>query len=906
MIVLRLEVSGFRCWRERVAVEFDPERINILHGPNGSGKSTLLWALARALLDTHRAGGKAVEELRPWGTGLAPKIAVEFEHSGKRYRLEKGFLENRGARLEEYRDGRFLPLAEFEKAEDTVRGMLLAERAPRGLATPEAWGLARALWCPQDYLAVKELDERVLGAVRQILGQTGLDPYASRLKQLIEEAYEKYWTPRSGEPKSGKNAPEWVQLEKTLAERKESLDEARRRLDEFHTAQDRARQLDAARAAAAQRRDHARHRVEELEAKLAAWRQAAAETKALEAQWRARQQEAVTLTDRVEQLTKARHSLSTIDARIFQIDAELPEKLAGRAQLEAAVTSLRRQLGWLQEDEEKLASRESLLAEAESYVRCRGEAEELERLIGRAAQLSARLDEAQDALRSLVAPDDRTLAQIEKLITEQAQLETRLEGALLHVELAPRQARRVEVIRGDAPGVLELAPGQSARISGSPVIELELEGFGRLVISGPAEGVAELRAKLKESGERLANLTAPYGTADLEELRRRRELRLHLEAQLSHTRQEFASLLGGRPLEALKERLSRIRDEIGRLEAVHPEWPGAPPALDELRAALASDRAALQDRRRSLDAELAARQLALTAAGQECARLAAERDALAGQRRNLQAQIGDFESDGLTDAERAQRAREAAVEATGFKERYERQMQALQALGPDPEPELHRARRDLEAAEKACESADRDYHHHLGVLANLAAQAPYETVTRLEEEIETLRARMETDLARAKALRRLRDEIAACEAEAGSALIQPVAERASKLLARIAGDRLRSIELGEKLGPQSVLPRDAGVEAPLDALSAGEREQVHFAVRLALAELLTKDAGERHLVALDDVLVVTDEDRLRRVLELLEELRPYAQLVILTCHPDRYRSLPAAHFIDAAALSSSR
>jgi DNA repair exonuclease SbcCD ATPase subunit len=905
MIVLRLEVSGFRCWRERVAVEFDPGRINILHGPNGSGKSTLLWALARALLDTHRAGGKAVEELRPWGTGLAPKIAVEFEHSGQRYRLEKGFLENRGARLEECRDERFLPVAEYEKAEDIVLAMLLADRAPKGLATPEVWGLARALWCPQDYLAVEELDERVLGAVRQVLGQTGLDPYASRLKQRVEEACDEYWTP-AGKPRRGKNAPEWVQLEETLAERRGALEQERRRLDEFHTAQDTARQLEAARAAAAQRRDHARRRVEELEAKLTAWRQAAAETKALEAQWRARQQEAVTLNDRVEQLNKARHSLSTIDARILQIDAELPERLAGRAQLEAAVASLRRQLGSLQEDEERLASRESLLAEAESYVRCRGEAEELERLVGRAAQLSARLDEAQDALRSLVAPDDRTLAQIEKLVTERAQLETRLEGALLHVELAPHQARRVEVIRGDAPGVLELAAGQTARITGSPVIELELEGFGRLVVSGPAEGVAELRAKLKESGERLANLTAPYGTGDLEELRRRRERGFHLEAQISHTRQEFAGLLGGRSLEALQERLSRIREEIGRLEEAHPEWSGAPPALDELRAALSSDRAALQDRRRSLDAELAARQHGLTAAGQECARLAAERDALSGQRRDIEVQIRDLESDGLTDAERARRAREAAVEATGFKERYERQMQALQALAPDPEPELDRARRDLEAAEKASEAADRDYHHHLGLLANLAAQAPYETVARLEEEIETLRARMETDRARAEALRRLRDEIAACEAEAGSALIQPVAERASKLLARIAGGRLRSIQLGEKLGPQSVLPRDAGAEAPLDALSAGEREQVHVAVRLALAGLLTKDAGERHLVALDDVLVVTDEDRLRRVLELLEELRPHAQLVILTCHPERYRSLPAAHFIDAAALSSSR
>ena len=143
MILHRLEIAGFRCFSSKVALVLDPERITILHGKNGSGKSSLLWALIRGLLDSHRAGGKSVEALRPWGTDLGSAIVVEFEDQGKRYRLEKNFLENRCARLAEVQGAKLKPLAQNEKAEERVREILLSETPTVGLTKPEKWGLAR-------------------------------------------------------------------------------------------------------------------------------------------------------------------------------------------------------------------------------------------------------------------------------------------------------------------------------------------------------------------------------------------------------------------------------------------------------------------------------------------------------------------------------------------------------------------------------------------------------------------------------------------------------------------------------------------------------------------------------------------------------------------------------------------
>jgi uncharacterized protein YhaN len=67
-------------------------------------------------------------------------------------------------------------------------------------------------------------------------------------------------------------------------------------------------------------------------------------------------------------------------------------------------------------------------------------------------------------------------------------------------------------------------------------------------------------------------------------------------------------------------------------------------------------------------------------------------------------------------------------------------------------------------------------------------------------------------------------------------------------------------------------------------------------VHITLGQVLAKN--ERQLVVFDDVLNATDTGRLARVLALLEESADHLQIVILTCHPERYRALEEAKFFD--------
>jgi len=61
-----------------------------------------------------------------------------------------------------------------------------------------------------------------------------------------------------------------------------------------------------------------------------------------------------------------------------------------------------------------------------------------------------------------------------------------------------------------------------------------------------------------------------------------------------------------------------------------------------------------------------------------------------------------------------------------------------------------------------------------------------------------------------------------------------------------------------------------------------------------VAVALELAAEEPQVLVLDDVLVSTDSARQERVLDLLTAAAEKLQVVILTCHPERYRGIGQA------------
>ena len=500
------------------------------------------------------------------------------------------------------------------------------------------------------------------------------------------------------------------------------------------------------------------------------------------------------------------------------------------------------------------------------------------------------------------APDQKALIELEQLYTRRLQFQTQLDSALLHVELRPDRGRRVEVIHGEPSGSRQLRAGDSLRVSGSPTVDLELEGFGQLTVTGPSQSATELKEELGKVTRLIDDFGSRFGTSDVAELRQRRQEASDLVLQAANEERTIHGLLGGRTLASMRSDAARLEQAVDTAEASHPDWIGAPPDLEQLKAQLVEARRAFEEHRSGVTAEWKNRQMELGKIQKRRVELEAEQEHLRKQSGEDQGQLFNLRSDGLSDLERSERLSQLSVEVLGLEAKHMQEFASLQNLGPDPRPSLEHAQREWAVADGAFEKSDRALHEHRGTLKKMLERAPYEQYAKIEEEIRELRAEVDRDRLRADALKLLRDTINECEEEATAGVAGSVADRASKLLHRIAGKRIGAISLTDDLAPSGIGPADADECVDLEILSGGEREQVHLAVRLALAELLTKDAGQKRLVVLDDVVTATDDERLGRVLAILEEMRSHAQFVILTCHPERYKTLKSANFIDMASL----
>jgi uncharacterized protein YhaN len=196
----------------------------------------------------------------------------------------------------------------------------------------------------------------------------------------------------------------------------------------------------------------------------------------------------------------------------------------------------------------------------------------------------------------------------------------------------------------------------------------------------------------------------------------------------------------------------------------------------------------------------------------------------------------------------------------------------------------------ISALELEIQNAREAYKQDEAAVSAILRQGPYSSLAIAEERVRQLEADEAAENTRLQAIQRLRAVVDAAKTKVLAGISEPVEERAAALLERIVGRPFAGIRLGDSMELKSVHPEGCSGGAPLDQMSSGEREQIYFATRLALADVLGNQ--ERQVVVLDDPLVDTDADRLSRALELIHERSERLQFVILSCHPERYLSLP--------------
>ena len=181
------------------------------------------------------------------------------------------------------------------------------------------------------------------------------------------------------------------------------------------------------------------------------------------------------------------------------------------------------------------------------------------------------------------------------------------------------------------------------------------------------------------------------------------------------------------------------------------------------------------------------------------------------------------------------------------------------------------------------------------VLRTAGDDGRHERVQELEAELIDAEVALARVAREAQAARRLYEILNAEYKAARERLTAPVIERIRPYLADLFPGS--EVWLDDELTLRGL--RSAQTEEHFEALSGGAREQLSLLVRIGLAEVL--GAAESWPLVLDDVLVNTDAERIRRMQRALFNAARQMQILLFTCHgplfdalgPDTFVELPA-------------
>jgi len=899
VIVRSIKVEAWRCFIEGVEVGPFDEGLNVIHAPNGGGKSTLFEALLRSLLDSHRVTGRDVEAIRPWGRALSPKAVIAFAHGGTEYRITKQFLEGADSVLERKENGRFRRLAEGVAADDQTRSILTQNPPGRGLARPENWGLAQVLWAPQGNLELKGLSGDVVTDIRAMLGVQVSGPGAGAVEDKIEGIYLEFFTPR-GKLRSGKDAPRLVQLKEALEEAGNKLRTAQEAQLAFEEAAQKVENLRAQRAQARRNAEEftkalseARSRAEVYKTLILKQEQYREKANSAEAQYKELKQRIDLIKSGEDKLKGARELLAQLEETLPLKTREVKQHKKETAKRKAALEDARKGRLAVEKADQKANA-------ARRFVDSTRALSELDKRIRRIKQAQKTLVKRKSERDEHIAPDTKVLRAVRTAIAEADEARVLIDAALTNLEVVPEKDGSLEVLAGEQTGEQRLVAGSPTQVKGSPEVVVDLAGVARLRAWGPEGSIEQHRRKLARAEQKVAELTAAYGTADVDELEGLREKAQALDKKVAETETQLDVLLSGESLESLTEDRAKLETELRKLEKIYPEWKDSPPDNEALKSTAEKVKRAFIVRVEGAEVDWMKAQTALTAAQGQTDTLNRQAKDIKERISSLERELTGLKDDGKRPQERKADLEKLAMEWEAAKGRLGEVEGELADYEENPLASVAKLERQLKAAESEATKALEKEKSEEGKLEHLSAEGPYTALALAEEQVAELEREIQGEELRVNAIRLLRDTVVACRTEAVAAVAAPVQSAATRMFHRIAGRRLGSIEMDDGFGPASVRPETVGISVTVDNLSGGEKEQLYLVTRLALADLLSKD--EHQLVVLDDVLTATDAGRLARVMTILEEAAQRLQILILTCHPERYGGLEQAHFFDLEAM----
>lgn len=870
MKLSRIRIEQFRQFRQPIEFRDLESGINLFSGPNEAGKSTIVSAIRAAFFERHRSS--SVDDLRPWGdTSASPTVELEFAIGDRTYRLTKSFLARK--RCELLVGARRLEGAE---AEEHLAELLGFRYTGRGASAAEHWGIPGLLWIEQGTAQdirnpVAHATDHLRTALNESLGEIA-GSGGDEVLATVETARHELLTPAAGLPRG--HYADAIKQEAVLADAIRDLDTQiaayRQKVDNLATL----------------RREHAADEAEKP------W-----------VNFRTQQQAGVEKLEAIQ-----------------RIEETLAGEKQQAAQTESRITLLRGQLDTFARQEKAMEERSK--AEDAAALALSAATALVEQWTGKRTEADAR-DEAacetlrlarmEDTRRSLTRQLDDTRLSSEKLAATLAQAETEQSKLLDYQrraaasEIKPaeleilrerhRQMRELHIQQAAAATRLrfDLAQDRTIRVgteslagSGEKLLldttSVTLPGLGTIEIIPGGTDLADLRRKEKELGDEQGAALQRLGLDSLETAEARHQTHQQRLAEIKTATATLKALAPG-GVEAFRAELAARQARAGEFEnalsqlAPKAEQAAVLPAVAQAETAVEAAAKSLETITESLhQAQLAARQAQTTheAALRE---LAAAQALLEAPDRAARLAAANRD---LVDARAEQATLAARIEELG--------MQVAEARPDILQQDIERYRRSAEQHEKR-HSERRDTLLRLDFeLRAAGAQGLEERRAELARDQTQARRRGDELRRRANALDHLLKLLRSKRRAVTCRLQAPLQKHLNRYLQLLFPQA--SLEIDENLSPGPLTrPGANGTETgDFDALSFGAREQTGVISRLAYADLL-QEAGRPTLIILDDALVHSDEDRLAQMKRVLFDASTRHQILLFTCHPEKWRDL---------------
>ena len=863
MKLTRLSVNQFKQFRQPLVIDQLTDGINLFVGPNESGKSTLVRAIRAAFFERYKSS--SVDDLQPWGDSSAtPQVELEFDWQGTHWKLRKQFLKKQRCNL-------YIGQQHFseDQAEEKLAELLGYQMSSRGASKPEHWGIPGLLWveqgCIQDiHHSVDHAGHHLKSALSGTLGDVTTSA-GDELIYKVENQRAELLT------KTGKPTGQYQKILADCEDYQNKLAELDEKIQRYRAAVDRLGELQRLRDEHDSQKPWQAYReqAKTAEAALAA-------VQALQTEQQRDQQ---SLRNCENSLEICLQQLRDFEQRTQQLTAREQEKTK-TARAYAECQQLTAQLQQRkQQAEQEFQKAKAAVKTAREQLHRRNLQQEHDRLnahlrdLQSKHQTAAELHTALQALRAQLqaqALDDKQLAQLKKLHNQLNEIRIQEQAIATRLQYELDAGKTITIGKNTVTG-----NGEELLLQNTTV---EIPGVGTLRVQPGGKDVNELlrnRERLEGEYHSALQRLKVHTLAEAEE---RAALNQELAAQIDQHKTRL-EILAPQGVDALHSDVQLAEQKLQKISTELAELPATASELNEreVEAALATAEAALKAAEQADNEhqrELALRQRACESAEQEWQRLQAEIQSPDRQTR---------------ERETLDRLNLLKADAQQLQNSLEQRKQKIDSANPVIlQQDITRFKKSADALENEATQRAVEISTLQIQLETLGAQGLEETRNDVQQQLEHLFQRRHQLQRRAEALDLLLNLLREKRQILTRQLQAPLQKHLNHYLNLLFPEA--TITVDENLRPEILNRRTDN--AHLDHLSFGAREQMGLISRLAYADLL-KAAGRPTLIILDDALVHCDAERLEQMKRVLFDAGGRHQVLLFSCHPERWRGLGA-------------